>query len=52
MSVVRRFRADVGVLFDPALADALVTVREEALAIQEELRDAVPPDASKDATAA
>jgi len=44
MSVARRFRADVEAHFDPALVDALV--------IQEEFGDAVPPDAPKDAAAA
>ena len=38
--------------FDSALVDVLVNVREDALAIEEEFRDAVAPDARKEATAA
>ena len=52
MSVARRFGADAGARFDPAPADALVTLREGAPRIQEEFRVAVPADALKDATAA
>jgi two-component system, response regulator RpfG len=36
--------------FDPALVDAFLSAREDALAIQEELRDAVPSVAPKDVT--
>jgi two-component system response regulator RpfG len=36
--------------FDPVLVDAFLNVREDALAIQEELKD-VTPDAPKDASA-
>jgi HD-GYP domain-containing protein (c-di-GMP phosphodiesterase class II) len=37
--------------FDPTLVDAFLNVREDALAIQEELKD-VTPDAPKDASVA
>jgi len=52
MSVACRFRTDVAADFDPSLVDALVKAREDALAIQEELRGPTSSDASKDATAA
>ena len=38
-----------GAHFDPALVDAFLSAREDALAIQEELRDVAPTGASKDA---
>jgi len=41
-----------GAHFDPMLVDAFLNVREDALAIQEELKDVIPPDAPKDASAA
>jgi hypothetical protein len=49
-SVTRRFRADVGAHLDPALVDAFVTVLEDALAMPDEHRGAVPRDAPKVAT--
>ena len=45
---LRYLQGNRGVHFDPALVDAFLTVREEALAIQEELKDVPPSGANND----
>jgi HD-GYP domain-containing protein (c-di-GMP phosphodiesterase class II) len=46
---VKYLQAHRGVHFDPGLVDAFLRVREEALAIQEELKDPGPVPQQRDA---